>query len=61
MKSIIEQVAKQNNTSPENVRREMEIVIDYAWDNNSTMRELFKNKPSPEEFILIIANGVRGK
>ncbi|MCL2751969.1 MAG: sporulation initiation factor Spo0A C-terminal domain-containing protein [Firmicutes bacterium] len=51
--SIIEQIAKKNNTAPDEIRREMEIAIDHAWENSpQKMRELFKSKPTPEEFIL---------
>ena len=59
MWDVFEQIGKDKKT-PDEVRREISIAINRAWEsNNSKMRELFKNKPSPEEFILKIAAEVK--
>jgi len=48
---VIEQIAKSNNTTADEVRKEMEIAIDHAWENNLKTSGMFKCKPTPEEFI----------
>lgn len=63
MKNIIEQVAAQNGTTPENVRKEIQAAIDAAWEDpagREMQQLLFPNgKPSPEEFIITVAAQAR--
>ena len=41
-KTIYEKIAEKYNTTPEEVRREMQIAIDAGFDNK--MREMYMNK-----------------
>ena len=54
MENVIEEIAKRNNKPVDEVRRDMQIAIDIAWERNkgSKIQSLFKNKPTPEEFML---------
>ena len=62
---VIEQIAKQNNTTAEEVLREMQYAIDEAWSSpNKTEAERKAQadipcqgeKPTVEEFIEYIKN-----
>lgn len=57
--TIYEEIARKNNVSPNEVYNEIQLAIDVAW-NSDTSKEfrkmIFPNgKPTPEEFIEIIA------
>ena len=58
---LIKQIAEKTNTSPEVVYCEMRIAIDKAWGTSSQIRKLFKTKPTPEEFILVMAALVKNE
>ncbi|MCL2570364.1 MAG: sporulation initiation factor Spo0A C-terminal domain-containing protein [Firmicutes bacterium] len=55
---IIQQIAKENNTTPESVIYDMECAIDHAWQTNSNIREMFTQKPTYKEFIQKLADVV---
>ncbi len=59
MKDIMERVAEEYGTTPEEVRKEMQEAIKGAWEGSEgrTMRqELFQGvEPSPELLIAKIA------
>nr|DAL08091.1 MAG TPA: Stage 0 sporulation protein A/DNA, transcriptional activation and repression.3A [Bacteriophage sp.] len=55
---ILEKIAKDNNTTPENVYREMQIAIDAAFDNQDlAVRKNWEqihytgDRPTPEDVI----------
>ena len=57
-KTIYEKIAEKYNTTPEEVRREMQIAIDAGFDNpNPAVQEEWKKmtlkgeRPTPEEVI----------
>ena len=57
-KTIYEKIAKKYNTTPEEVRREMQIAIDAGFDNpDPDVQEEWKkmtlkgDRPTPEEVI----------
>ena len=61
-KEILEKIAKENGTTPENVLQEMQRAIDEAYDHHDGSAQplwdmmTFKgDRPTPEEFILQIA------
>lgn len=61
-KEILEKIAKENGTAPENVLQEMQRAIDEAYDHHDASAQplwdmmTFKgDRPTPEEFILQIA------
>ena len=60
--SILEQIALENGTTPDDVRHQMQLAIDTAFENPSDETKLIQNmmpfqgaKPTPEEFVLQIA------
>lgn len=60
-KEILEKIAKENGTTPENVLQEMQRAIDEAYDHHDASAQplwdmmTFKgDRPTPEEFILQI-------
>ena len=59
---ILEKIAKENGTTPENVRREIQRAIDEAYGHhNADAQPLWNkmapsgNKPTPEEFVMQLA------
>lgn len=59
---ILKKIAKENGTTPENVRLEMQQAIDAAYAQKDTSVQspwdalMFESgKPTPEEFILQLA------
>lgn len=55
---ILDRIAKENHTTPEDVYREMQIAIDAAYDNpDPEVRKNWKSipfkgdRPTPEEVI----------
>lgn len=66
-KEILEKIAKENGTTPENVLQEMQRAIDEAYDHHDASAQplwdmmTFKgDRPTPEEFILQIAIAYTG-
>ncbi len=51
MKEIIEEIAKENNVSPEEVERDMQEAIAKSPEMD-TLRNKLGREPSLEEFIL---------
>ena len=67
-KTIYEKIAKKYNTTPEEVRREMQIAIDAGFDNpDPDVQEEWKkmtlkgDRPTPEDDRLGIALGLIGR
>lgn len=63
-KQIIKQIANENGISVDEVRRDMELAINEAYDNAETRQEWSKMfgegvLPTPEEFICTISKEVR--
>lgn len=64
MGSIYRRIAKENGVSVEEVKRDMQTAIEYAYKNNCTGEndrkrlkyELGKRVPSNEEFITYVAS-----
>ncbi len=56
---IYEEIASDKKISVEQVKREMQLSLDVAWDsNNENLRNLFpKGKPTLEEFLI----GLKGE
>ena len=56
---IYEKIASDKKISVEQVKREMQLSLDVAWDsNNENLRNLFpKGKPTLEEFLI----GLKGE
>lgn len=59
---ILRQIAKENGTTPENVRLEMQLAIDQAFGHHSPDAQPLwdrlspnSDKPTPEEFVLQLA------
>ena len=52
-KNIYEKIAEKYNTTPEEVRREMQIAIDTGFDNPEEWKKmtLKGERPTPEEVI----------
>lgn len=61
-KSAIEYIAKQEGKKVDEIRKEISIAIDMAYDdrkNHSKWQEVFgDSKPSPEEFIEMIVHEI---
>ena len=66
---ILQQVAAENNTTPDDVYREMRIVIEDAFSHRADSAETLalwkemgfdKKCPTPEEFIRKSAGKIRG-
>lgn len=61
------QIASEHGTTPTEVIKEMQIVLDAAWNNpdaaaRQKQRELFpKGKPTVEEFIRKISELAKGR
>lgn len=60
-KEILRKIAKENNTTPEEVYREMQIAIDAAYDNpDPEIRKRWNaiqfkgDRPTPEDVIFSI-------
>ncbi|CUN49527.1 sporulation initiation factor Spo0A C-terminal domain-containing protein [Dorea longicatena] len=67
-KTIYEKIAEKYNTTPEEVRREMQIAIDAGFDNpDSAVQEEWKkmtlkgDRPTPEEVINYAVKKLKGK
>lgn len=60
LEKIYKKIADVNKTSIEQVKNEMQITIDAAWNNNNVnFRELFPNgKPTLEEFLMVIKDEI---
>ena len=52
-KSAIKKVAKQDNVSEEEVRREIQNAIDQAWETKTVLQAVLfpDGKPDPETFL----------
>lgn len=66
-KGLLEHVAKQNNTTVEEVYKEMQIAIDAAFDSpDPEVQKKWKqipfkgDRPTPEDLIPYIASQVKG-
>ena len=66
-KTIYEKIAEKYNTTPEEVRREMQIAIDAGFDNpDPDVQEEWKkttlkgNRPTPEEVINFAVKQLKG-
>lgn len=60
--SILEQIALEHGTTPDDVRQEMQLAIDTAFENPSEEEKSIQNMmpfqgthPTPEELVLHIA------
>ena len=67
-KNIYEKIAEKYNTTPEEVRREMQIAIDTGFDNpDPAVQEEWKKmtlkgeRPTPEEVINYAVKKLKGK
>ena len=67
-KTIYEKIAEKYNTTPEEVRREMQIAIDAGFDNpDPALQEELKKmtlkgeRPTPEEVINYAVKKLKGK
>ena len=65
---IYEKIAEKYNTTPEEVRREMQIAIDAGFDNpDPAVQEEWKKmtlkgeRPTPEEVINYAVKKLKGK
>jgi hypothetical protein len=56
---IFARVAKNNNLTVQEMKREMEIAIDHAWEHNDNIKRSFKTKPTPEQVILKSISGAQ--
>lgn len=66
-KTIYEKIAEKYNTTPEEVRREMQIAIDAGFDNpDPVVQEEWKkmtlkgDRPTPEEVINYAVKKLKG-
>ena len=62
-KTIYEKIAKKYNTTPEEVRREMQIAIDAGFDNpdpDVQKMTLKGDRPTPEEVINYAVKQLKG-
>jgi hypothetical protein len=52
-KSAIKKIAKQDNVSEEEVRREIQNAIDQAWETKTVLQAVLfpDGKPDPETFL----------
>ena len=60
---ILEQIAKENGSTPDEVYREMQIAIDAGFDNpDPKIQETWKtipfkgDRPTPEDLVMGITN-----
>ncbi len=67
-KTIYEKIAEKYNTTPEEVRREMQIAIDAGFDNpDPAVQEEWKKmtlkgeRPTPEEVINYAVKKLKGE
>ena len=53
---IFKKIANDNHTNVEQVKADMQLALDIAWNNNSArFRKLFPNgKPTLEEFLITV-------
>ncbi|MDE6501942.1 MAG: sporulation initiation factor Spo0A C-terminal domain-containing protein [Ruminococcus sp.] len=65
LEKIFRQVAKNNNTTVKNVKKEITLMIEEAMKNNSPENiEMLKSisangtKPTPEEFIMYVCKNI---
>ena len=60
-KTIYEKIAEKYNTTPEEVRREMQIAIDTGFDNPDPAVQEEGDRPTPEEVINYAVKKLKGK
>lgn len=60
---VYKHVATINNASIEEVKNDMQLVLDVAWnDKNTNLKNLFPNgKPTLEEFLIGLENEISKK
>lgn len=68
MDEMLEKIARSNNTTPEQVRREMEAAIDVMMENQDESKRVYRisligheGRPTVDEFITALANTVKAK
>ena len=61
-KTIYEKIAKKYNTTPEEVRREMQIAIDAGFDVQEEWKKMILkgDRPTPEEVINYAVKQLKG-
>ena len=61
---LFQKIANDNQTTVEQVKAEMQLALDIAWNNNNNndkIRDLFPNgKPTIEEFLLTLKGEISG-
>jgi len=55
---IIEQIARENNTTPDEVEREINLAIQHAWENGG-LKKLFPERPTIEQFIAMVVDQIK--
>ena len=60
MSRIIEQVAKNENITKEEVIAQMREAIEIGWEKGMRLSGLFEEKPSVEDFLLTLCSEVLG-
>ena len=67
-KELLNAVAKQHNTTPEEVYKEMQIAIDFGFDNpDPEVQKIWKQiplkgeRPTPKDLIPYMAEMVRAQ
>lgn len=65
-RGLLEQIAKQNDTTVEEIYKEMQIAIDAGFDNpNPEVQKRWKqipfkgDKPTPEDLIPYVASQIK--
>ena len=58
--SLIEQVAKNENITKEEVIAHMVEAIEIGWEKGMKLSGLFEEKPNVEDFLLTLCNEVLG-
>ena len=53
---VVAEIAKKNNTTSEEVIREMQKAIDEAWDNGRGMEWFLEGRPTIREFVSVMAD-----
>lgn len=65
IQKAIEDIAKERGTTPNDIRKNIQIAIDMAWKSKDkkekeTQNKLFPNgKPSIENFLRVLENKIR--
>lgn len=65
LKPLLNQIAKKNHTTPEEVYQEMQLLLDETWNTadpvfKQNQQQLFPNgKPTVAEFIARLATNVQ--